>query len=56
MVRRSDQFFGHTAAAAAAKSGALKGFFKIIAVGAFAGLVAVGVFLRNLFKKRQSNQ
>ncbi len=40
------------AAAAAAKSGLLKGFGKFIAIGAFAVLVAIGAFFRNLFKKR----
>lgn len=44
------------AAAAAAKSGALKGVLKIVGVAALAGLVAVGAFLRNLFKKRQNKQ
>jgi uncharacterized membrane-anchored protein len=42
------------AAAVAAKSGALKGFLKVIGIAAVAGLAAVGAFLRNLFKKRQS--
>jgi uncharacterized membrane-anchored protein len=40
------------AAVVAAKSGA--GFFKIIGVAVLAGLVAVGAFFRNLFKKRQT--
>lgn len=40
------------AAAAAAKSGILKGLGKFIGIGAIAVLAAIGAFLRSLFKKK----
>jgi uncharacterized membrane-anchored protein len=42
------------AAAAAAKSGVLKGLGKFIGIGALALLAAVGAFLRSLFKSKKS--
>lgn len=41
------------AAAAAAKTGALKGFGKLIGVGVIAALAAVGAWLRSIFRRKQ---
>ncbi len=42
------------AAAAAAKSGALKGFGKLLGVGVMAGLAAIGALFRRLFGRKDS--
>jgi uncharacterized membrane-anchored protein len=42
------------AAAAAAKSGAMKGFGKLIGIGVLGGLAAVGAAFRKLFRRRNS--
>jgi uncharacterized membrane-anchored protein len=42
------------AAAAAAKSGALKGFIKVIGVAAIAAFAALAAFLGRLFRRKQN--
>jgi uncharacterized membrane-anchored protein len=42
------------AAAAAAKSGALKGFAKLAGLAVLGGLAVVGAFFRSLFRRRKS--